>query len=144
MIDYFYSKSELLSRWRRGPLGPHLDHFATLLIEQGFSKSTGRKKLRLLAHLGQWLKAKRIPLKNLDEEQVSDFQADRRKRHQAEDGDETTLAMLLQFLRQEGVVPAVVDRSIRDPVDLLMQDYTASCSMKRTDIHYIVRLRSDH
>jgi len=124
MIDHFYSKPELLRRWRCGPLGPHVDQFAGLLIQQGFSRWTGRRKFRLFGHLGQWLEAKSIPLEHCDEHQVSAFRAYHRKHHHVQDGDETTLAMLLHFLRQAGVVPAAIDRLPHDPIELLIQDYT--------------------
>lgn len=87
MIDHFYSNPKLLQHWRHGPLVPHLDQFADLLIQQGFSRSAGRAKLRAVAQLSQWLGRKRILLSQLDEQKVSAFQAARRKHCQPDNGE---------------------------------------------------------
>ena len=131
MVDYFYTKPELLQRWYRGPLGPYVDPFAELLIQQDFSRWTGRKKLRLIGYLGQWLEAKSIPLKHLDQRAIDAFKAYHQRHHRAEDGDGTTLEMLLRFLREAGVVPAAVVQPARGPVDHVIQDYTRFAAQER-------------
>lgn len=123
MIDHFYSEPALLQRWRRGSLGPHLDHFASLLIQQGYSRSVGRKKICLVAHLSRWLDSKRIELKELQPRQLTAFLANRWRKCRAEHGDEATLALLLHHLCQAGVVPAQVNRPPKEPLELLVGDY---------------------
>jgi site-specific recombinase XerD len=123
MIDHFYSEPTLLQRWRRGPLGPHLDRFASLLIEQGYSRSAGREKIRLVVNLSRWLDSKRTRLEELNEQQVTAFLVALRKRQRPGHGDQSTLAFLLRHLRKAGIIPAVVDLSADGPVDLLVRDY---------------------
>ena len=48
MIDKFYSPGIPLDHLRYGPLGFHLDGFASLLFDQGYATHTGRQKIRLV------------------------------------------------------------------------------------------------
>ena len=48
MIDRFHLSPAELDRFRSGPLGPHLDRFASLLSEQGYSRQAGMQKMRLV------------------------------------------------------------------------------------------------
>ena len=51
MIDRFKLTPAELKRFRCGPLGPHLDRFASSLSEQGYSGQVGMQKMRLAALL---------------------------------------------------------------------------------------------
>lgn len=66
---------------------------------------------------------KRILLSQLDEQQVSAFQAARRKHCQTDNGEGATLTLLLRHLRQAGLVPAAVNRPADGPIDRLVRDY---------------------
>ncbi len=61
MIDRFHLNPAELDRFRSGPLGPHLDRFASLLLEQGYSRQAGMQKMRLAAFLSRWLEQKAGP-----------------------------------------------------------------------------------
>jgi site-specific recombinase XerD len=123
MIDHFYSNPKLLQHWHQGPLEPHLNQFAQLLIQNGYSRTVGRTKLRLVAQLSQWLGSRRILLHQLDEQKASAFQMARSKRRQLDGGDGATLSLLLRHLRQVGLVPAAVNRPADGPIDRLVRDY---------------------
>jgi hypothetical protein len=51
MIDQFYADPVSLQRLRLGPLGTHVDTFAQLLSAQGYTRSTAKEKIRVVAGL---------------------------------------------------------------------------------------------
>jgi site-specific recombinase XerC len=107
MIDFFCPQPQKLDSLRSGPLGPHLEGFAALLARQGYCQIYRWRKLRLAAALGQWLEKRRLHLCQLDEQQANAFLQRWQQRHRFS-GDSYTLTMLLQHLRQNGVIPAIV------------------------------------
>jgi len=66
MIEFFFPQPQDLLPLRSGPLAPHLDRFATLLAQQGYCQPEGRRRLRLVADLSQWLAERRIKLEEFD------------------------------------------------------------------------------
>jgi len=123
MLDHFYSDGKLLHRGRCGPLGAHLDDFANLLLRQGYTRSAGRDKLRVVLQLNQWLEARQLPLHSLDERQLRVFQTGRRRRRRSAHAEGATLALLLGSLRRAHAIPAAVQLSTRDVLGLLIRDY---------------------
>jgi hypothetical protein len=98
----------------RGPLGAHLDSFAALLSEQGYCKTTEHNKVRLVADLSGWLEQKRIPLQQLNEEQIKAFLRWRWKRLVRKSGDQCTLVLLVRHLREKDVIsPPAIDETER-------------------------------
>ena len=59
MLDRFFELSYATNRFRPGPLAGHVDAFAALLWEQGYSRGNGR--------LNQWLECKQLIAEQLDE-----------------------------------------------------------------------------
>lgn len=124
MLDHFYSDPKLLHRGRFGPLGAHLDEFADLLLRKGYSRLTGRDKLRIVLQLNQWLEEQQLSLQGLNEGRLRAFQAERRKRRRSPHGEAATLALLLSSLRQAHVVPAGAQPSAGGSArDLIVSDY---------------------
>lgn len=124
MIEHFLGNLTEAQALGWGPLRPHLESFAQLLREQGYSQPVGRQKIRLLAELSQWLERKRIDLAALDEGCIGTFLRARRQRLGRQRADRSTLAMFLQHLRQANVVPAQILPPVNDGVmDRLERDY---------------------
>jgi hypothetical protein len=46
MLEQTFVRQGIIDRLRRGPLGPHLDHFATSLHHQGYVSSRGLSRIR--------------------------------------------------------------------------------------------------
>jgi len=96
-----------------GPLASHLDGFATLLASEGYAATTIHVKCTLVAELNRWLKRRKLPLAELDEQWLQRFHAGRRRRI-ARRGDAATTQQLLTFLRGIGcasVLSPPIDRS---------------------------------
>jgi site-specific recombinase XerD len=85
------------------PFGPYVEGFAAQLAIQGYAAATTKEKLRLIAHLGRWLKRHGLPLVALDEERVRQF-LDDHGRTQLRRGDGPTCRMLLGYLRELGSI----------------------------------------
>ena len=66
MIVRFSPRPEDLQRLQVGPIGPHLQSFATLVAQQGYCSVTGWLQVRLVAKLSRWLKQHRVPLSELN------------------------------------------------------------------------------
>ena len=73
MIVRFDPRLEDLHRSQVGPLGPHLLTFAELVSKQGYCNVTGWLKVRLVAKLSRWLQQRRVPLRELNEAQITTF-----------------------------------------------------------------------
>src|SRR5437762_9318432 len=54
MTKRFRPHIKTLQSFQSGPLGTHLERFASLLIEEGYSSEAGWDKIRLVADLSRW------------------------------------------------------------------------------------------
>ncbi len=123
MIDHFQVSPAELDRFRSGPLGPHLDRFASLLSEQGYCNQAGMQKIQLVALLSRWLEQKHIRIQELDEQRIGDFLKAQRKPLRRYRWVQHTLTQLLQHLRHSTIVPELRAAQAESPTDLLMHDY---------------------
>ena len=123
MIEFFYADPKVLQNYRTGPLGPHLDRFAQQLKQTGYTWLSGQDKLRVVVQLNHWLIAKHYRLSQLNEQLVLAFQVEQRKRRTSHHGEKRTLVLLLRMLRDADLIPAVPAKTVREPIDMLVQDY---------------------
>jgi site-specific recombinase XerD len=100
-----------------------LESFASLLARQAYCQNNGQRKIRLVAHLSRWLSEQRIPLVQLGEQQVTAFLETRWKTQNRASGDSRTLMLLLEHLRQTGVISVPRTPKIRCSLDRLVGDY---------------------
>lgn len=131
MIEHFYSQRRSAQRLRLGPLEPHLDDYAQLLAEQGYSRQAGRQKLRLAADLSRWLERKRLPVEQLNEQRVREFFGARWRRLRWHNSDQSSLALLLRQLRQANVIADLVIPALASPLDRVEQDYARFLTQER-------------
>ena len=100
MTDHFLSNPLAQERWHSGPLGPHVDAFARQLQELGYASATRRQKLGLVAAFSRWLQRRKLLATEVDEQIVVKYLG-----RWGRLGDSTTLADLLEALREAAVVP---------------------------------------
>src|SRR6188472_776545 len=110
MTDDLVSGTSLGQRWRSGPLAPHVEAFARRLLELGYTGSTRRAKLRVVADFGRWLERRGRVLPEVDEHIVGEYQERCRR-----GGDSTTLCDLVEALRSAGVVPPTTPAALECP-----------------------------
>jgi len=118
----FRPHPQMLQPLQSGPLAPHLDSFAALLVQQRYCSVTGWNKLRLVADLSNWMVQRKLQLDDLNEQQVAKFFNWRWQRVVYHSGDKCTLAHLLQHLRQLDIVPPPRSAPLT-PIDMIERDY---------------------
>ncbi len=131
MIEAFYSPGVDVSRFRCGPLKPHIDEFAGQLSRLGYSTHAGRWKIRLVADLSRWLERRQRGTRDLNEAQIGTFLRTRKQQHLLRRGDRHTLSRLLHQLRQAGVTPRPREVVSHHPIDQITADYTRFLSQQR-------------
>ena len=85
-----------------GPIASHIDCFTKFLGDQGYALVTVKSKRSLVADLSHWLKRRRVPLAQLDEEKLKQFYA--HHPHSVRRGAVSTGQQLLQCLRGLGAI----------------------------------------
>ncbi len=130
----------------RGPVQAYARGFWAELEQQGFKPLSILRYLRLLAHLGRWLEAKRLAVRDLTHERAMAF-----VRHRAQLGHTAlysprAIEPLLRFLRGIGAAPAGAPAPDDSPVERFVGEYAAYLARDRglaaTTIHiYTVHVR---
>lgn len=109
---------------RRGGLfGSHFDSFIATGVQLGFARSTVQQQLRLLGKLERWLKAKRLALVDLQEQEVHRFLERQRRRGRLWKGDARTAWRFLEYLREKGAVPSPEPKVDEAPLAALQRRY---------------------
>lgn len=103
-MNQYFRYDAARRRLRVGPLSGYLDSFARVLSGHGYAVDTGQKQLRTVARLSQWMASRKLAAKDLDEQVVTRSLQARRRRGLMRPVEPKTLALLLEHLRQEGVV----------------------------------------
>lgn len=107
---------------RTGPLAEHLDAYAALVKEQGFTPDYIRRQIRLLASFSEWLQRGRRQLGALDESVIKRFLYRRPDGRQPRKSDEPTLERLLGMLRNQGITPEK-PKPAPSPVQKIIAEY---------------------
>jgi integrase/recombinase XerD len=123
MIKHFFSDPKFLRRCRSGPLGPHLDGFASQLVHNGYTRYSGQGVIRIVVQLNEWLSAKGLTLRELDEHQIDAFRAYRSKRLHSHHGERGTCQLLLRTLRGARLIAEAPDEAPNNPIELLVRSY---------------------
>jgi site-specific recombinase XerD len=129
MIVHFEPQPDRLRRCIAGPLGPHIESFATLLSRQGYRPAVGWRKIWLVAELSRWLERRHVTLKDLEERHIVTFLQARWRRVSKRCG-EATLMALLKHLRESHVIRARVPAPLNDLI-LVEQEYGRFLSQER-------------
>lgn len=129
-----------------GPLGAHMEGFRTLLDARGYAKATEKQQLQFVAEFSRWLEHRRLEIGDVDERRGTEFVRARRTRGRACRGDGTTIRMLLEHLRQSGVIPAplvAVSPTERSRVEQAFSRYLAQERglARATVVNYLPEVR---
>ncbi|NJL26629.1 MAG: tyrosine-type recombinase/integrase [Thermoanaerobaculia bacterium] len=123
MTEEFYSAPSTLAELHAGPLGSHVDAFAALLSERGYTRSTGRRQLRLVADLSHWLEGRGLGIADLDEEKIAES-----LKHSPRSRDfigkfQAVFGILLEHLRRLGFVPMPKPRNDNSAMGCLLRAF---------------------
>ena len=114
MIKHFFPNPADFERLRTGPLGDHIEAFAQALSDLGYAVWTAKYAMRLLADLSTWLEHNGQTVMALDEQAINAFLQHRYQRHRQHREDKGTLAVVLAYLRSQGVLTPIVERQRDD------------------------------
>jgi len=73
MLDYWFKDRRVMLDFRRGPLGPYFDRFATYLKENGYKMDRGKAILSKCCYFNIYLIEKGVPFSKLDPSLIEDF-----------------------------------------------------------------------
>jgi site-specific recombinase XerD len=125
----FFKHPRAIERFRSGPLTGHIDRFAGLLFEQGYSQVYARKKLWLLRDLDRWLDRHGLRAAELDEGRLAEFARYRGRRgRRLKPGSGPMLKKFLVLLRESGAAPApapILPRDAKSRLERAFAEYLA-------------------
>jgi integrase/recombinase XerD len=107
----------------RGPLQAYAEGFWADLQGQGYAAAQTKNLLLLTAHVGRWLEAEKLALRDLTEERAATFVQHRREQGYASLRSRLALEPLLRYLRGKGVVDAARPQVDNSPAGAFVQDY---------------------
>lgn len=120
----FHLSSTSRLRSRAGPLAPDLDGFADWLATAGYVPSSVKVKLGTVSHLGAWLVPEALGPEALDQQRMDAFLQTRRLRRGFRRGESKTVRQLLDYLRENGRIPAAAPEPGCDgPIDQIARTY---------------------
>lgn len=127
--DYL-SRSRVMQRLRRGPLGEYIHLYVEHLQRTGYSGATGHWFLSVVQDFAFWLGASGSGLGDIQEALVSQYLSERWRHRSPRTGDARALSRLLSALREANVI---APRSLpeRDPREDLLEGYRLYLEGKR-------------
>ena len=110
------------TRRKPGVLGPQVEGYRVWLGRRGYTPGAVKNMLADLGRVGRWLSAQDFEAAQLDEARMVAFLAARRAAGARKVPGPRAMVPLLTYLREAGVVPAVVVAS-RSPLGALLERY---------------------
>jgi integrase/recombinase XerD len=106
-----------------GALAAHLDGFASILADRGYSDSRIRYAVSLVCQFGRWLERRKRGFSDLAETDAVAFLRWRWTKRSRGRGDRFVLHLLLEHLRNQGVVPSLPTPAPVDDFERQQQAY---------------------
>lgn len=100
-MERFFEDPKTIQKFRTGPLGLYIQQLAEELFHHGYTRLSGRVRIRTLSRFGRWLTTCRIPVQDLTSAHVTIYV----ERHgSVKCGDGKVLRMLLELLSRNGLL----------------------------------------
>src|SRR6266849_725767 len=112
-MKYMINDRVVLSRPPEGPLAAHLGSFTEWVSEQGYAASSLGQRVHLAACFSKWLGERDVGLRSISSEHPAQYLRYRVRRVRPTRSDIAALRQLLDFLRRQGLIPAVKEPSRR-------------------------------
>ena len=114
-----------------GPLASFVPGFANELLRQGYTSSSARQQIQLVAHLSRWLNEAKLDLDRLQPEDLDRFLNARRSAGYTNHHGSRALLPLLSYLRGLGVVPVQGNAGPQGPVEAMVERYRCYLGVER-------------
>jgi len=125
----YFRDSKVLRRLREGPLGVHIDLYATRLLREGHCYQSGARCIRVAGDFSRWLARKRLDISDVEECTVEEYQKFRARYRHPFLSDRRALYRLLAVLREVGAIapqtpaiPGALEQIERDFEHYLSQE----------------------
>lgn len=105
-MQYVVNDQVVLSRAPEGPLAAHISAFATFISAQGYARYSVHRQVYLAACFSRWLKQNRIERRCITADHPRQYLGYRIRQVKPGQGDAAALKHLIDFLHDEGVIPA--------------------------------------
>ena len=132
-MKYFFRDQDTLSQFQLHPLGKYMNSYAKHLRGQGYDRETGRLKIRMIAHLGLWLKQQGIATKGLTEKHIQKYlRAKVRVGRHLTHEDTVAIQQFMVFLRNKGAIAEQPIPPVQvTPVEKMVDDYALYLKRER-------------
>jgi site-specific recombinase XerD len=146
-MNRFFTNIKTIERMKKGPLGPYLVSYAERLHAQGYTRTSGCRKLRIVADFSRWLEQKSVAADHLTLRHARNYlQSCKQARYQIRKGDRASLVDLLKLLRENGIIAEHPPQPILTPSGRLLNDYDSYLQKERvltpaTRIYYLPFVR---
>lgn len=133
----------VLSRTPEGPIAPHIGSFGEFLSDQGYALSSIHRQVLLAACFSRWLKQKRVEPHRISSDHPKRYLRYRARQVKLRPGDAAALRYLIDFLRNESLIPAETISVPRlTPVEHYAQTYAqhlreAQALAEATIVNYV-------
>lgn len=131
MLEHFFENPVTVQSMRSNLLGPHLDPFAALLDELGYTTATIQWQLWRLADFGRWLLAHECRLVELDDTRVAQFMDERLGQGRLCRGQPAVIRHFIAHLREKGLSPPAHVQRESSPLDALKGRYERYLRLER-------------
>ena len=123
-MRYIINDHVVLQHAPEGPLAPYIASFSNWASEQGYALCSLRRRIRIAVGFSQWLAEKSIRLRSLSTRHSARYLRCRARRQRICKGDAMALRQLLDFLRDQDVIPVEKTRRQRlSPVERRAQAF---------------------
>lgn len=123
MLDQLFPTADAQKRLSTGPLAPHFEGLADVLISRGYVESSVKNKLRWVAHFSAWLDRRRLPVSAISEELIQQFLKGYRRHRVGHHGSNATGKLLLSYLRACGDIPPQIKVIDDTPLARIEREY---------------------
>ena len=81
MLEHTFVRTGVIARLRRSPLGPHLDHLAASLQNEGYAPISVQRFLLAAEKFAYWLQGQGYSVYEMDEELLRDYLSELTRYH---------------------------------------------------------------
>lgn len=124
MLEHTFVRKSVMARLRRSPLGPHLDHLATSLHNEGYAPISIQRFLLAAEKFAYWLQGQGYSVYEMDEDLLRGYLS-RLTRYRSGDLPKPArgLGHLVQFLQQHGLTRPRLDGLSISPLERCLSAY---------------------
>ena len=122
-----------------GPLAPYAAGFERWLRSRSYSSSAVANRLCQLDQLSRWLEGETLTVEDLTEVLAAEFASSRREAGLVTWTSPKSAALLLEYLREIGVMPTPAATVASGPLEELLADYGGYLQVERRLAEHTVR-----